>query len=61
MLIGFFVWGDMPTVALLAGSGIVVGSGLFLLWHEARQKAQPGSTAAPTLAPPMASVPSTRS
>ena len=60
MLIGFFVWGDVPTVALLAGSGIVVGSGLFLLWHEVRQKAQPGSTAAPTLAPPMVSVPPTR-
>jgi drug/metabolite transporter (DMT)-like permease len=61
MVIGFAVWGDVPTVALLAGSGIVVGSGLFLLWHEARRKSpQPGSTAAPTLAPPMASVPSAR-
>jgi drug/metabolite transporter (DMT)-like permease len=39
MLIGFVVWGEVPTVALLIGSSIVVGSGLFLLRHEARQKA----------------------
>jgi drug/metabolite transporter (DMT)-like permease len=32
--IGFVVWGDVPTVGLLAGSAIVVGSGLFLLWRE---------------------------
>ncbi len=39
MVIGFVVWGDVPTVELLIGSGIVVASGLFLLWHEARRKA----------------------
>ncbi|MDC7785145.1 DMT family transporter [Rhodoplanes sp. TEM] len=38
MLLGFLVWGDQPTLALLAGSAIVVASGLFLLWHEARAK-----------------------
>ena len=32
--LGFLFWGDVPTLALLAGSGVVVGSGLFLLWHE---------------------------
>src|SRR5262249_53514680 len=59
LVLGFLVWGDVPTVGLLAGSGIVVGSGLFLLWHEARRiSVQPGSIAAPTLAPPM--VPATR-
>ncbi len=36
--IGYFVWGDVPTAGLLVGSAIVVGSGLVLLWHEARQK-----------------------
>ncbi|MET0868167.1 MAG: DMT family transporter, partial [Pseudorhodoplanes sp.] len=36
--IGYFVWGDVPTTGLIAGSAIVVGSGLILLWHEARQK-----------------------
>jgi drug/metabolite transporter (DMT)-like permease len=34
MLAGFLVWGDVPTIALLGGSLIVVCSGLFLLWRE---------------------------
>jgi drug/metabolite transporter (DMT)-like permease len=34
MLFGFLVWGDVPTLSLLIGSAIVVGSGLFLLWRE---------------------------
>jgi drug/metabolite transporter (DMT)-like permease len=34
MILGFLVWGDLPTVMLLAGSAIVAGSGLYLLWHE---------------------------
>jgi drug/metabolite transporter (DMT)-like permease len=38
MIIGFLFWGDVPTPALLAGSAIVVGSGLFLLWHESNKK-----------------------
>ena len=36
--IGFVVWGSVPTPALIAGSCIVVASGLFLLWHEAQVK-----------------------
>jgi drug/metabolite transporter (DMT)-like permease len=36
-VIGFLVWGDLPTFALIAGSTIVVASGLFLLWREARK------------------------
>jgi len=44
--IGFLVWGDVPTLGLLIGSAIVVGSGLFLLWREARrgQAALDGAT-----------------
>lgn len=38
MLLGFAVWGDVPTVQLLAGSVVVVGSGLFLLWGESRRR-----------------------
>jgi drug/metabolite transporter (DMT)-like permease len=34
MIVGFVIWGDVPTAGLLVGSGIVVGSGLFLLWRE---------------------------
>jgi drug/metabolite transporter (DMT)-like permease len=32
--LGFLIWGDIPTISLLAGSAIVVGAGLFLLWRE---------------------------
>jgi drug/metabolite transporter (DMT)-like permease len=38
MIFGFVFWGDVPTLALLAGSSIVVVSGLFLLWHEGGRK-----------------------
>jgi drug/metabolite transporter (DMT)-like permease len=34
MLLGFAIWGDMPTAGLLIGSAIVIGSGLYLFWHE---------------------------
>lgn len=44
MFIGFFVWGDVPTTSLLVGSGIVVASGLFLLYQEAHRKAAAPST-----------------
>jgi drug/metabolite transporter (DMT)-like permease len=40
LLIGYLVWGDLPTLALLVGSAIVVGCGLFLLWHEAQRGSQ---------------------
>jgi drug/metabolite transporter (DMT)-like permease len=33
-LLGYLVWGHVPTVGLLVGSAVVVGSGLFLLWRE---------------------------
>ncbi len=33
-LLGYLVWGDLPTAGLLVGSAVVVGSGLFLLWRE---------------------------
>jgi drug/metabolite transporter (DMT)-like permease len=33
---GYFVWGDVPSAALLIGSTIVVASGFFLFWREAR-------------------------
>jgi drug/metabolite transporter (DMT)-like permease len=36
--LGFLVWGDVPSPMLLAGSAIVVGSGMFLLWNESRRR-----------------------
>jgi drug/metabolite transporter (DMT)-like permease len=38
IVVGFLVWGDVPRVTLLMGSAVVVGSGIFLLWHEARKR-----------------------
>jgi drug/metabolite transporter (DMT)-like permease len=48
LAIGYLVWGDVPTPALLVGSGIVMACGLFLLWHEAqnRRPPQPATAAA---------------
>jgi drug/metabolite transporter (DMT)-like permease len=41
LIIGFAIWGDMPTWSLLIGSAIVVGSGIFLFWHESRRAVVP--------------------
>lgn len=38
MILGFLLWSDLPTVSLIAGSAIVVGSGLMLLWRESRAR-----------------------
>ena len=37
MMLGFAIWGDIPTVSLIIGGAIVAGSGLFLLWRESRK------------------------
>jgi drug/metabolite transporter (DMT)-like permease len=33
---GYAFWGDVPSIGLLTGSFIVVASGFFLFWREAR-------------------------
>jgi drug/metabolite transporter (DMT)-like permease len=33
-ILGFAIWGDVPTPTLLVGSAIVVASGLYILWRE---------------------------
>jgi drug/metabolite transporter (DMT)-like permease len=40
-VLGFLIWGDVPSAMLLIGSAVVVGSGMFLLWHEARKRKRP--------------------
>jgi drug/metabolite transporter (DMT)-like permease len=50
LVLGFVVWGDMPTMSLLIGSGIVVVSGLFLLYYEAQREAAPQVLKAPDAA-----------
>ena len=37
MLVGVVVWGDWPSPTMLAGAGLVVGSGLYILHREARR------------------------
>lgn len=39
--LGFVVWGEVPTIAVLVGSCIVVATGLFLLWNESKRRAKP--------------------
>jgi drug/metabolite transporter (DMT)-like permease len=41
LIIGFAVWGDVPTVILLIGSVVLVGSGIYLFWHESRRAVVP--------------------
>jgi drug/metabolite transporter (DMT)-like permease len=40
-VLGFAIWGEIPTISLCIGSAVVVASGLFLFWREsnARQAA----------------------
>ena len=43
LVLGFVFWGEVPGLPLLAGSAIVVGSGLALLWRESgRSKSKKG-------------------
>ena len=34
--LGFVFFGDLPTQAMLVGSAIIIGAGLFLSWQERR-------------------------
>lgn len=40
-ILGFVIWGDLPTPALGIGSAIVVASGLYILWRETLRRARP--------------------
>ncbi|HEY4472863.1 MAG TPA: DMT family transporter [Stellaceae bacterium] len=52
-MLGFAIWGDVPTASLLAGSVIVVASGLYILWRETLRRphrpapAQPAAEGGP--------------
>jgi drug/metabolite transporter (DMT)-like permease len=49
-LLGFAIWGDVPTPHLLAGAVVVVCSGLYILWRETfrrRHPLPPGPVAIP--------------
>ena len=37
-VLGFAVWGEIPTASLIVGSAVVVASGLFLIWRESNAR-----------------------
>jgi len=41
MILGFAVWGDVPTPGLLVGSAIVVASGAYILWRKTVRRRRP--------------------
>ena len=42
-ILGFAVWGEVPTSGLLVGSAIVVASGLYILWRETLRRLSRGT------------------
>lgn len=48
MLFGYLIWGDVPTLALIAGALIVAASGLFILYRETRRLTPKPSAVAAT-------------
>ena len=40
VMLGFIIWGEVPSVSLIVGSAIVVSTGLFLFLREARLQRQ---------------------
>ena len=48
MIVGFFVFGDVPRLQMLFGGSIVVGAGVFVWWRESvRSRARQVSARAP--------------
>src|ERR1700724_3505793 len=41
MILGFAVWGDVPTPGLAVGSAIVIASSLYILWRETVHRRRP--------------------
>jgi drug/metabolite transporter (DMT)-like permease len=44
-IIGFLAWGDVPGLGLIAGSVVIVASGVLLIYREAAAKAKSGDAA----------------
>jgi drug/metabolite transporter (DMT)-like permease len=45
-ILGFAIWGEVPTIPLIVGSAVVVASGMFLLWRESSARQQAAAEAA---------------
>jgi drug/metabolite transporter (DMT)-like permease len=52
--LGFLIWDDVPDMATLAGSAVIVGTGIYTLYRERKVKgrAEAGRSAAPAAVPP---------
>jgi len=50
-LLGFAIWGDVPTPHLLAGAAVVAASGLYLLWRETLRRGRVRPAASPAVTP----------
>jgi drug/metabolite transporter (DMT)-like permease len=37
-ILGFAIWGEVPTISLVIGSAVVVATGMFLLWRESNAR-----------------------
>ncbi len=51
LLIGFFIFGEIPHVLVLLGAVIVAGAGLFVIWRERQLGLQPSRNEAPPALP----------
>ena len=40
-IMGFAVWGELPTLGLAAGAAVLVASGLYILWRERGSRPRP--------------------
>jgi len=50
-LLGFTIWGDVPTPHLLVGAVVVVCSGLYILWRETIRRERVRPPPAPSVIP----------
>ncbi len=37
-ILGYYIWGDVPDMYVVIGSCVLIGSGLYLLYHESKNK-----------------------
>jgi drug/metabolite transporter (DMT)-like permease len=42
LVLGFLVFGEVPSVLVFVGAGIIASAGLFVIWRERRLGAQRG-------------------
>ena len=43
LMIGYFIFSEVPKPMVLMGAAIIIGSGLFILWRERKRNVQPSN------------------